>query len=140
MKAIKTDYGFLLKIESGEEVISSITGFCEEQGLGAGVMLGLGAVRDAELAYYNPETKEYETRLFDEQMEVVSFLSNIAMEEGKVLLHPHCTLGRKDFSLIGGHLIRAEAKPVLETHIFKDSTSVKRALDTGINLKALDLD
>ncbi len=96
----------------------------------------IGGVNRLDLAYYNHATKKYEEHSFDEFLEVTGLLGNITRKDGKPFLHAHCTLGRKDMSVVGGHLISATVFPLLEVVITPTSNRATRHFDekTGLNV------
>jgi len=96
----------------------------------------IGGVNKLKLAYFNHETKKYEEHEFDEFLEVTGLLGNITQKDGKPFLHAHCTFGRKDTSVVGGHLISATVFPLLEVVITKTQNRATRRFDekTGLNV------
>ena len=75
----------------------------------------IGTLRKAKVAYYNRNTKNYEEHLYNENVEVTSMLGNITMMEKKPFLHLHANLGRKDMSVVGGHLVSGVVHPLLRS-------------------------
>ena len=64
-------------------------------------------------------------------------LGNITMMEKKPFLHLHANLGRKDMSVVGGHLISAVVHPFLEVAITPTSNVASRRYDEALNLNAI---
>jgi len=62
-------------------------------------------------------------------MEVTSMLGNITMMEKKPFLHLHANLGRKDMSVVGGHLVAGEVHPFFEVVITPTSNVASRRYD-----------
>jgi len=96
----------------------------------------IGGVRNLTLAYFNHERKKYEEHVFDEFLEVTGILGNITMKDGKPFLHAHGTFGRRDLSVLAGHVISATIFPFLEVVITPTcNTALKRFdEDLGLNL------
>lgn len=132
----KTGDTFVINIDNHQEIVSAIAAFCEEQGVLCGVIEGLGAVSSATLRFLDPATKKYVDKTFDEQMEIASLLGNISEKDGKVYLHLHVTLGRRDYSVVGGHLLCAQINGACELFIKPLPGPVGRQFDedTGLNL------
>ena len=97
----------------------------------------IGTLRKAKVAYYNRNTKNYEEHLYNENVEVTSMLGNITMMEKKPFLHLHANLGRKDMSVVGGHLVSGEVHPFLEVVITPTSNVASRRYDETLNLNAI---
>ena len=127
---------YVINIDNHQEVVGAIAAFCEEQGVRCGLIEGLGAVSSATLRFLDPATKKYVDRTFDEQMEIASLLGNISEKDGHVYLHLHVTLGRRDYSVVGGHLLCATINGACELAIKKLEGPVGRRFDedTGLNL------
>jgi len=90
----------------------------------------IGTLRKAKVAYNNKRnTKKYQEHLYNENMEVTSMLGDITMMERKPFLHLHANLGRKDMSVVGGHLVSGEVHPFLEVVITPTSNVASRRYD-----------
>ena len=50
---------FVVSIENHQEVVAALAAFCEEQGILAGEITGIGAVNSATLRFLDPATKLY---------------------------------------------------------------------------------
>ncbi len=128
-----------VRFESGERVAASLVGWLRAERIGYATMTGLGAVSGATVSYWNAETREYEQHQLAEQMEVVSLVGNVSMKEGEPFTHIHVTLGRRDLSIIGGHLNDAVVHPNLEIWIRPEAHSVERTLDESCGLYLMQL-
>jgi len=102
-------------LRSGETVQESILAIARRERLRTARVEAIGTLRKAKVAYYNRKTKKYEEHLYNENMEVTSMLGNITMMEKKAVLHLHANLGRKDMSVVGGHLVSGVVHPLLRS-------------------------
>ena len=129
---------FALAFEPGEEVLEGITGFAAGPGLDAAELTGLGAFSSATLGYFDLEKKDYERIPVGEQVEVLTLVGNIAAFQGEPRPHLHAVLGRRDGSTVGGHLLEARVRPVLEVVITESPGHLRRETDreTGLPLLA----
>jgi predicted DNA-binding protein with PD1-like motif len=128
---------YVVRLESGDPVIETLTAFMAEQGVGFASIGAIGALDRAEVGWWNGVTREYEFHLFEEQMEVLSFQGTCTLMDGKPFLHLHCMLGRHDLSVIGGHLKEGRAYPMAEVWIQTQGIAVQRAQEgsfTGMQL------
>ena len=127
---------YIVSIDNHQEIVGALNAFCKEQGIGCGLIEGLGAVNTATLRFLDPATKKYVDKTFDEQMEIASLVGNISEKDGEVYLHIHVTLGRRDYTVVGGHLLCATINGACELAIKKLDGSVGRRFDeeTGLNL------
>ncbi len=124
--------------ESGEEVMSRLQRFCEEQNLSAARFSAIGAFSTATLGYFDWNSKEYEEIPVNEQVEVLSLLGDVAIYEGTPKLHAHVVLGKRDGSACGGHLLEAYVRPTLEVLIIESPAHLRRCLDPESGLPLIN--
>jgi uncharacterized protein len=117
---------FVVRLESGDPVIETLTAFMDSQGIGFATISAIGAMDRAEVGWWNGSTREYEFHLLEEQMEILSFQGTCTLMDGKPFLHLHCMLGRHDLSVIGGHLKEGRAYPMAEVWVQAQDTVVRR--------------
>ena len=130
---------FQLRIESGEELNSTLKQFLVTRHINFAQMTGLGAVRSATVSYWNSTTQQYETHELHEQMEVISLIGNVSIREGEPFAHIHLGLSRSDLSMIGGHFNGAVAHPMLEIWLQPIDATVTRKLDESCGLFLMEL-
>ena len=44
---------YLIRLEKGEEIVASLTGFCAEHDIKSGWVTGIGGVQRASVGYFN---------------------------------------------------------------------------------------
>lgn len=98
---------YIVSISNGEELMGALTAFCQERNITLGTITGIGAIDEMTLRFFNPTTKQYEDRKFEEQMEIANLTGNVSTLNGETYLHVHVTLGRADFTALAGHLLSA---------------------------------
>ncbi len=98
---------YIVSISNGEELMNALTAFCQERNVTLGAITGIGAIDEMTLRFFNPTTKQYEDRKFEEQMEIANLTGNVSTLNGETYLHVHVTLGRADFTALAGHLLSA---------------------------------
>lgn len=128
-----------VRFESGEKVVENLTRLFSEQHIGYAALSGLGAFSHVSVSYWNAETQEYEPHEFEEQVELVSFIGNVSLKEGRPQLHAHVALAHSDLSLFGGHLNEASVHPNCEIWTRPEDASVERRLDETCGLYLMDL-
>lgn len=97
----------------------------------------IGAVSQAEIAFYNHKTKSYEVRKYNEDLEVACIIGNICKMADDLILHIHGTFARRDNSTIAGHVISATADPFLELVITPTENIAYREYDKELNLNVI---
>jgi len=96
----------------------------------------IGGVKQLRLAYYNSRAKKYEEHEYDEFFEVTGLIGNVTLKDGEPFLHLHGTFGRRDMSVIGGHVISGTVFPLLEVVFTTTKNKAQRKFDedTGLNI------
>jgi len=95
---------FVARLATGDDWRGQIEDFASQEGIDAAFFVGLGAVQDAELWYYDQTDQEYYPEAFDEPLEVAACVGNISLLEGDPFAHTHAVLSRDDGSTVAGHL------------------------------------
>jgi predicted DNA-binding protein with PD1-like motif len=130
---------YVIRLETGEKIIEALTELCRLDKIGSGYFSGLGAVSEAEIGHFDPAAKAYTTTRISEPCEIVSLHGNISVLDGNPFVHAHAALGRKDFTLMGGHLREAVVSATCEIWLssFRDGIGRKKGGESGLDL--LDL-
>jgi predicted DNA-binding protein with PD1-like motif len=146
MQYVRHGRTYVIRFEDGETFPDRFLDFLSTKQVAGGSFSGLGAMKWIRIAFFDVETRRYEEREFDEQMEVLALVGNVALYEGQPLVHAHITLGRRDYSLLGGHVRSGIVRPTLEVtlhvsaeSIQSDSEALRRSVDPLYGLPALDL-
>ena len=127
---------YLLSIDNHEEISAALAAFCSQKDIRCGEVGGIGAVNEATLRFLDPATKKYVDKTFSEQMEITNLTGNISSKDGQVYLHLHVTLGRRDYTCVGGHLLTARLNGACELFVRDLGGDIPRRFDpeTGLNL------
>ena len=130
---------YVLSLDNHVEISAAMKAFCEETGIYAGTVYGLGAVNKTIFRYLNPETMKYVDKTFEEQMEITNLTGNISSKDGQVYLHLHITASRSDYSCIGGHLLTAWISGACELIVEAFDATIGRRLDPELGINLYDL-
>jgi predicted DNA-binding protein with PD1-like motif len=95
---------YVARLEHGADWRGQIEAFADEEEIDAAFFVGLGAVQDATLLFYDQDDQEYDAIEFDEPFEVVPAVGNISWLYDERFAHTHMTLSREDGSVVAGHL------------------------------------
>lgn len=98
---------YIVSVNNRAELGAALADFARKNEIEAGTVCGLGAVDSLTLRFFNPETKQYEDKTFNEQMEIANLTGNISLKDGGVYLHLHVTAAGKDYQAVAGHLLAA---------------------------------
>jgi predicted DNA-binding protein with PD1-like motif len=124
---------------SGEELIHSLAEVAKTRSILGAHFTGIGALRAAMLGFFDIARREYRRFGIDEQVEVLSLMGNIAMEDGESRIHAHIVVGRFNGSTLGGHLLEAHVRPTLEVVLVETPAALRRRFDPATGLALLDL-
>ena len=131
---------FALILDSGDEVLSSIQKFADQNAIAAAQMSAIGALSDVVLRYFDWATKEYQDIPVNEQVEVAALIGDIALDpKGKPAVHVHLVVGKRDGSAMAGHLGRAHVRPTLEVIIEESPAHLQKAHDPQSGLALIRL-
>jgi predicted DNA-binding protein with PD1-like motif len=130
---------FALVFETGEEPMRGLTQFANEYNLGACRFTAIGAFSEVVLGYFDWEKKDYERMSFDEQVEVLSLVGDIARAGTEAKVHAHVVLGRRGGSTCGGHLLEARVRPTLEVMLTESPNYLQRVHDPASGLSLIDI-
>ena len=130
---------FVLRLESGDDILKSLRQFATSKRIGASLVEGIGSLSKVKLGHYDFKTRQYRYETFEDDLEILNLSGNIASMNRQPLPHVHVTLGRRDFSVIGGHLDEGSAANMVEIGIWKLPGKLLKAKDEQIGLNVLQL-
>jgi predicted DNA-binding protein with PD1-like motif len=127
---------YAVVLETGEEVVAALSRFVQSKKLEASQITAIGAFEHTVLGFFDFSIKDYRRNVVAEQVELLSLIGDVALEDGKPRIHAHVTVGRADGSTRGGHLLEARVHPTMETIITESPKHLRRVYDakTGLAL------
>jgi predicted DNA-binding protein with PD1-like motif len=128
--------GKIYSLKTGSKIPDDLLRIARREKIGTAEVQAIGGVGSLNLAYFNRLAKKYEEHQYDEFMEVTGMVGNITTKDGSPFLHLHGTFGRRDMSLVVGHVLQATVLPILEVVITKTTNRALRKYDekTGLNV------
>ncbi|MDG6988349.1 MAG: DUF296 domain-containing protein [Nitrososphaerota archaeon] len=127
----------IYSVRAGSRIPEDIASVAAREGIKTALVSGIGGVKEVKLAYFNQETRKYEEHDFREELEVTSLLGDITVKDGAPFLHLHGTFGRRDMSVLGGHVVSATVSPLLEFVITPTSNRAVRRFDESVGLSVI---
>ena len=139
---------YVARLAHGRDWRGQIEAFADDEDIDAAFFVGLGAVQDATLSFYDQDARAYESVAFEEPFEVTAAVGNVShredgggspssdgttAEERERFAHTHVTLTRPDGSAIGGHLDAATTFAG-ELYVREFDTRLERAHDETTDL------
>ncbi len=96
----------LARLDHDAEIISQITCLARDEKIETGIFCVIGALKRAELGYYDQESFEYRKILVEGPMELISGQGNISIRDGQPFVHAHAVLADSEGRVWGGHLAK----------------------------------
>lgn len=129
-----------LVFDPGEEASRGLHKAAAHFSLSGASFTGIGALSSAELGYFDRESKDYKSIPVNEQVEVLALTGNIAEHGDELKVHAHIVAGKRDGSVVGGHLLGGKVWPTLEIVLTEPGSDLTRVFDEEIQLPLIDLD
>lgn len=131
---------FVLVFDAGEEVSAGLLRFAKEQKLEGAHLTAIGAFERVTLGFFEFAKKAYTKIPVEEQVELLSLVGNIAMDDqGEPKLHAHVVVGKADGTAHGGHLLDARVRPTLEVLVIESPRELRRRMRSEFGVALLDL-
>jgi len=136
MKILIDGPNHIIRLLQNNEFIHEIISYCQSNDINAGFFSAIGAAKSVTVSFYNLNTKKYQDKTFDEDVEIVTVTGNIATFQGQIRIHAHGSFSRNDYSVFGGHVQNLVVSATCEIHLTKLDGRIKRELDekTGLFL------
>ena len=111
-----------------------------KENIEAGSVLGIGALKNIELRYFDPETKKYhDYPLGETSYEAAPVCGNVSFFDNDVYLHLHANVSGPDFKSWAGHLKSAFVSATFEVILNLAPGTANRKFSEEIGLNLLDL-
>jgi len=95
-------------------------------------------VNGATLGWFDPQRKMYKKIPVNGQHEVIGMSGDIALYQGKPVVHTHMLVGASDGTTRGGHVLAAYVSPTLEVMITVDPATMQKRFDPDTDLTLID--
>ena len=122
----------------GDEAFSGLLEFAEKYQVTSAHFTAIGAVDGATVGWFDPQRKMYKKIPVNGQHEVIGMSGDIALYQGKPVVHTHMLLGGPDGTTQGGHVLEAYVSPTLEVMVTVDPVAMHKRLDPETNLTLID--
>ncbi len=130
----KVEGGYLIRLDEGDEVISSLESFVKEHNIQAAFLTGMGALGQATIGIYNIPDNSYMTRVFKDTLDVGNLTGNVAFREDtdEPFIHCHVTVADGVMQTYTGHLFNGNVLVTLEIYMRVFSEKLVRGKDPKI--------
>jgi predicted DNA-binding protein with PD1-like motif len=131
---------WIVVFDAGDEVMAGLKQFAADERLEAAHFTGIGAMASVTTGWFNLEKQRYEPTDINEQVELLSLIGDVAASPGgKPAVHAHLTVGKRDGTAHGGHLMKGIVRPTLELTIAEAPAHLRKTLRPEFGIALLDL-
>lgn len=130
----------VLKLEQGEDFLATLVKGLGELGVTSGVVLsGIGALKDFELGWFDPDIREYARHRYQGSHELLSLQGTVTLES-QPQVHVHASVANKDNQVFGGHLFEGIVAVLAEVSVLKlKGLHLTREMNPRTQLKELTI-
>jgi predicted DNA-binding protein with PD1-like motif len=121
-----------------DEAFSGLHAFAEKYHVTSAHFTAIGAVSGATLGWFDPQRKMYKKIPIDGQHEVIGMSGDIALYQGKPVVHTHMVVGASDGTTRAGHVLVAYVAPTLEVMVIVDPIAMHKRFDPETDLTLID--
>ena len=122
----------------GDEAFSGLLEFAEKYQVTSAHFTAIGALSGATVGWFDPQRKMYKKIPIVGQHEVIGMSGDIALYQGKPVVHTHMVVGSSDGTMRGGHVLDAYVSPTLEVMVTVDPITMQKRFDPATDLTLID--
>src|SRR5580704_18038969 len=122
----------------GDEAFSGLLDFADKYYVTSAHFTAIGALNRATLGWFDPQRKMYKKIPINGQHEVIAMSGDIALYQGKPVVHTHMVVGTSDGTTRAGHVLAAFASPTLEVMVTVNPVTMQKRLDPETDLTLID--
>lgn len=122
----------------GDEVYSGLQEFAEKYHVTRAHFTAIGALDDATVGWFDPQRKMYKKIAINGQHELIGMSGDIALYQGRPVVHTHMVVGGPDGTTRAGHVLEAYASPTVEAMVTIDPVTMQKRFDPATDLTLID--
>ncbi len=127
----------IYSLKPGTALTDGLLNIAKTERIGTAKVEAIGGVNQLRLAYFNSRARRYEEHEYDEFLEVTGLVGNFTLKNREPFIHLHGTFGRRDMSVIGGHVVSGTVFPLLEAMITPTENRAIRRFDEEMGLNVI---
>jgi len=139
MKFKKFGNKYIVRIDRREEVVESLTKFCEQNSIKLGSITAIGASDKITIGLFDVKTKKYHSKELTGNYELAPVIGNITTKDGKIYLHLHANVSDSEHRSFGGHLNSAVISGTFEAVIDVIDGELEREFNEEVGLNLLKI-
>ena len=136
MEYKKFDNTIIVRLDVGDEIMSSIRKIVMDENIKLAQINGLGATSDFTIAVRNNDTKQFDPIDYKGRYEIANLHGNVTTLNEEAYLHIHISCANENGDCIGGHLLKCVISATAEIFITIYNGIVERQVNdkTGLNV------
>ncbi|WP_158825000.1 PPC domain-containing DNA-binding protein [Mucilaginibacter lacusdianchii] len=119
---------YILVFAKEDEIMSGLTEFAQKNNITSAHFTAIGDALRARVGWYDQSRKMFKVIPITEPAEITSLIGDIAMYNGKPVVHAHINLATSDGMVHGGHLLEAYIFPTLEVRLTVEPEAMYKKL------------
>lgn len=124
----------VLRLDAGDEIISSVLKVAKEEKVTLASLTGIGGTDDVTTGVFDMDTKTYNKFHFSGTHEITSLVGNINTMNDEEYTHIHITLAGENGDIKGGHLLNCVISLTAEIFITVIEGRVDRKKDEALQI------
>ena len=129
---------YVLIFAMGDEVRSGLTEFAQKYNVKTAHFTAIGDATSATFGFFDYKRKMFKVIPITQPSEVSSFNGNIAMFNGKQVVHVHANIATDDGTSRGGHLLELITGPTLEVFLTVEPTTLNKKVSPEFGAALID--
>ena len=127
---------YIVRMDPGEEILTQLKVFAEQEGVKLASVTALGAVKDFTVGVFDTGAKVYKSNRFQGVYEIVSLVGTINTMDDAFYCHVHMCAADQQGRAFGGHLNEAVISATCELTVTCLPGRTDRAFsdEVGLNL------
>ena len=127
---------YIVRMDPGEEILTQLKVFAEQEGVKLASVTALGAVKDFTVGVFDTGAKVYKSNRFQGVYEIVSLVGTINTMNDAFYCHLHMCAADQEGHAFGGHLNEAVISATCELTVTCLPGRTDRAFsdEVGLNL------
>ena len=137
----KSNDKLFIRLDKGDEIISSLVEICRREEIRSGYFQGIGGCGKATVGVFDPEKKTYNEESVSSMLELISLDGNVTEYENSPYIHAHATFAyHKDGEpkLLSGHLLSAAIALTGEIILTPADITIGRRYDENLGIRVWD--
>jgi predicted DNA-binding protein with PD1-like motif len=129
---------YVLIFSAGDEVKSGLTEFAQKYRVKSAHFTGIGDAQSARVGFFDYNRKMFKVIPIDEPCEITSLIGNIALMDGKPVVHVHINVADSAGASHGGHLLEMIVGPTLEVFVTVEPVPLNKKVDPQYGAGVID--